>query len=398
MKEEISKLDKVIERAKKEIENINNNDFTIYIYLYDSEGVAKGKEAYLYQTGLALQELGYNVMMLYAKNLIKDKKTGKMIDPFIGVKDWLGEEYSKLPHMNISESALKEKNIEFLTKPSDIFCIPELFTNIMNTLTPGFNEKGEKIGIDSRRIIISQDIDYISDVIPLGRKWSDYKIFDVVTTSDMQSDIIKSYFPYMKTKVVNPMIENRFTPPSKQKELSICIYCDDNKYVNKIVKPFQWKHPLYKFVTIKHLSGMPQELMAEELRKSSIAVWVDRDTSWGNFPLEAIKSDTLVIGMLPENISDWMLNDEKTDIINAGIWVDNIQQLHKLLSSLIEAYITDTVPQDLLDDMDIIKQKYTKDDFKKQIEEVYGGLNNEYKLSLETLIEEVNKKREEINK
>lgn len=398
MKEELSTLDKIIERAQKEVDNIENNNYTIYFNLYDTNGLPKAKEMYLYQTAYTLHELGYNVKMLYAKRLEKNPKTGAMVDTFVGVKDWLGEKYANLPHQNISEEALKESEEEFLTNPSDLFFIPEIFSNIMNNLTPGVNEKGERVGINSRRVIVSQDIDFISDVIPMGREWSDYKIFDVLTTSEMQSDIIKSYFPYMKTKVVNPMIENRFRPSSKQKELSICIFCEDEKYVNKIIKPFQWKNPLFKFVTVKHLAGMTQDAMAEELKKSAIAVWVDRDTSWGYFPIEAIKSDTIVIGLLPENVPDWMNNEDKTDLNNAGIWVDNIQQLHKLLGLLVESFMTDTIPDSIIKDMEVIKQKYTEDEFKANVKKVFESYNEEYKTSLNEIIKEVNERKTNIKK
>ena len=76
-KKEIKTTIKNIEGALKKLED--KKKVRLYFFIADSKGAPVGSLAYTYELAYKLQELGYNVKMLYAEK------------EFIGVKDWLGE-------------------------------------------------------------------------------------------------------------------------------------------------------------------------------------------------------------------------------------------------------------------------------------------------------------------
>ena len=84
---------KAIERINLEIEKIDTKKNSIYFFVIDTKGNPSGSLKYIYKLAKIINDEGYNVTMLYQKN--KDEE-------FIGVGEWLGEEYSNLRHADIA--------------------------------------------------------------------------------------------------------------------------------------------------------------------------------------------------------------------------------------------------------------------------------------------------------
>ena len=78
---EKNKKDNIIENIAKEISKLENREFTFFFFVIDSKGQSNGSVAYVYETALALSEVGYNVKMLHGEK------------EFVGVESWLGEKY-----------------------------------------------------------------------------------------------------------------------------------------------------------------------------------------------------------------------------------------------------------------------------------------------------------------
>jgi hypothetical protein len=140
--------------------------------------------------------------------------------------------------------------------------------------------------------------------------------------------------------------------------------------VNRIVKPFYWKYPLYRWISFRDLRGLPNTMFADALREAAVTIWVDTDTNFGYTPLEAMKSGSIVIGKIPEDIPEWMY-DEDGNINNAGIWFDNINDIYPIIASVVRTWINDSVPVELYNDMVTISERYTPAAQKKAIEDVY---------------------------
>ena len=115
-----------LERVEKAIKDIKDNNFTLYFFVVDSKNVPNGSISYIYQLAKTLNDKGYNVKMLYQleneyteAELYKLKKKDEHIDSnrmFVGVKEWLGDEYADPPHMHLSLE-------EWRLSPSDILFI-----------------------------------------------------------------------------------------------------------------------------------------------------------------------------------------------------------------------------------------------------------------------------------
>lgn len=346
---EENKNNKAKERIENEIELLKNNDYRFIFFVLDTKGNPNGSISYIYETAFQLYTSGHNVVLLH-----QDKD-------FKGVENWLGSKYSSLPHvqMKIEEDDGGE---DFKVGVRDFLFIPEIFSNVM--------EQSKKL--PCKRIIISQNFEYIPEFIPIGKTWFDYGIVDVITTTKHQSDLLKELFPFIKTKIVSPSIAPYFRASVEPKELTVSILSKDQSNINKIVKPFYWKYPLYKWVTFKDLRGLPREEYADILRTSAITVWIDDETSFGYYPIEAIKSGNIVIGKLPYNIPDWLFDDEQeTKLSNSGLWVDNLNDIHKVIASVIQAWMSDEIPMEIIEGMKELSSKFTVENQAEEIKTVY---------------------------
>lgn len=353
----------VVKRIETEIEKLKNKDFNILFYVPDAKCNSNGYVSYIYQMASSLKNLGYNVKMIYNldneysdEELYEIERRGDVADEsriFEGIKDSLGEACSKIEHVNISKTELN-------VSPSDFLIIPEVFAQVMN--------QTKKLAC--KRIALVQNFDYLSDFIPLGTSWANFGITDAIVTTDRLSNMVKSVFPYVNTKTLNPYIPSYFYDDGKQKKLVVNIICKDQKYVNRIIKPFYWKYPILKWVSFRDLRGFPREMFADILREGAITVFVDDDTNFGYSALESIRSGNIVIGKIPNYIPEWM--GDNNGLFDNGIWFNNIDDIYKILADVIVSWMKDDIPSELLEAMKETNKKYQYKDFEKSLEETIG--------------------------
>lgn len=335
---------KAIDRINDSIKSLNTKNFTIYFFVIDTKGTPNGSTQYIYEMAKELIDLNYNVTMLHQEK------------EFVGVLEWLGEEYANIPH-----SCIESENIKI--SASDFLIIPEIFSNVMNQTKE----------LPCKRIIICQNVNYITEFIPLGVSWNNYNIFDVLTTSEIQAVDIKKLFPVIKTNVISPAIPEYFRNNDVPKKLIVSIVTKEQSVVNKIVKQFHWKYPEYRWVTFTDLRGMSRQQFSDTLRESAITVWVDDDTYFGYAPIESIKSGCITIGKLPNVIPEWMYNEEKTGLTNAGVWFNDIRDSQKIIANSIKAFLSDEVPEELYEAMRTFENKYTNDNRREEIKTVFNN-------------------------
>lgn len=360
------KDNKALTRINEEINKINNKEFNIYFFVIDSKGNPSGSLSYIYKLALILSENGYNVGMLYQD------------DEFIGVKDWLGEEYANIPHYNVNNG---DVNISV----SDILFIPEIFASVMNQTKK----------LPCKRIAILQNFNFLTEFIPLSIQWGDYGIVDCITQTKQQSDLIKSYFPYVKTSVIPPYIDDSiFYETDDLKDLYINIVSqNDQSYINRIVKPFYWKYPAYRWVSFKDLRGLSQENFANELRKGCITIWVDTDTNFGYTPIEAMKCGSIVIAKIPNDIPEWA-KDENGNLLENIVWFDNVQDLHSIIANLVIAWTYDNVPKVIKETQDKVISLYTKENTINHLLYYINNVTEKRKNEMISLISTIKKDKE----
>lgn len=198
--------------------------------------------------------------------------------------------------------------------------------------------------------------------------------------------MVNSVFPYVKTKVLTPYIPSYFYEGNEPKKLIVNIITKSQKDANKIIKPFYWKYPMYKWVSFRDLRSYPREMFADYLREGAITIWVDSDTQFGYAPLEAIKSGNIVIGKIPELIPEWMLSEDKTQLLDNGIWFNDINSVHKIIADVIRTWINDDIPSEITDAMKETAKKYSFDEYKVNLDNLINSYINERVKEFEEVI------------
>lgn len=361
---------KALERIDEAISKLEINDFCFYFFVVDCKNVPNGSIQYIYQLAKTLNDKNYKVKMLYQleneydnEELEELKRKEKPIDDtrvFTGVGDWLGEEYMQLEHLNISKQ-------EWTVSPSDFLFIPEVFSSLM--------KQTYQYKAPCKRIVLLHNYDYITEFIPFSDEWGTYGIHDVIANTKAQGDLISSVFPYVNVKILNPYISNIFRKPIKPKKLIVNIISKKTEDVNKIMKQFYWKYPMYKFISFRDLRGYPKEAFAEFLQESAITIWIDNETPFGYSAIEAIKTGNIVIGKVPEHMPEWM--GDENGLFNNGVWTYDLNTIPDILSHVLGSWMQDRIPETLCENMDNVDNLYTFEDYQNNVNEIINGYIND---------------------
>ena len=337
-KTEIKKTIREIEASIKQITSKKNK---LLFFVADSKGTPIGSLAYIYGIAYQLKQMGYNVFMLYAE---KD---------FVGVHDWLGEKYAKLPHLNATKDILD-------VAPCDILFIPELYSSVM----------GETKNLHCKKVAILESFNYMTELIPFGATWESMGVHDCITTSDALKERLLEVFPNVKTYVIRPVIEDLFKENNSGiKQLIVNIVTKEERYVNGVVKTFKWRHPEYGFVTFRYINGKSREEFAKYISEGEITIWLDYETDFGYSALEAMACGNIIIGKIPENAPEWMVTEEGK-LRDNGVWFYNMRQLPDILANVIGAVLHENIPQELHDEVDKTLNMYTQEGQNNDIKEV----------------------------
>ena len=363
--EEKDKKQRAIERLSEEIKKISEKKNNIYFFVYDTKGNPNGGLEYIYKLAKITGDIGYKTAMLY--------QTVDKEDEFVGVGEWLGEEYASIPHYNIAKE-------EVDITPSDVVFIPELFTNVMNQTKK----------LPCKRVAIFQNYDYLTEQMPFAAQWGDFGIMEAITNTKENEEILNDIFPYVKTHVVDPYIDPMFGTSSGPKKLVVNIVSEDPSKVNKIIKPFYWKFPLFRWVSFRDLRGFPKENFAELLRDGAITIWADDNTSFGYSLIEALKSGSIVIAKVPDTKLPWTLN-ENGEYTASCIWFYNINKVHEIIANVVRAWMTDRVPEALLNTADEYKGLYPKENTITQVTECINGIVERRQKEMQELYNNVTK-------
>lgn len=372
MEEQKKQLAEQIGQLKDVLAKLENKDFNLYYFTLDTKGNPTAGIANIYEHVKILNQLGYKAIILHEKNdyKLRGDQEGN------GIADWLGEEYAALPHASIEGQQL---NIS----PADFIVIPEIFSNIMDQVK----------GFPCKKVVFSQSYDYLLELLQIGKRWNvDYGFNDVITTSEKQANYLRSLFPSIRTRVVPVSIPSYFKNSDKPKIPVVSILTRNQGDAAKIAKSFYLQYPLYKWITFKELRGLPRQQFATELAKSCLAVWIDDQSGFGTFPLEAIECDTAVIGKMPNMIPEWMESidaENNYSIKQNGVWTNTTLNIPELIATYLKVWLEDSVPSDLTDAINQTKGQYTEEKQVTIATEVYSSLIedriNELKITLESL-------------
>ena len=368
--EETKQIQEQIKQGENVLKNLEDKNFTLYFFTLDTKGNPTAGIANIYEHVKVLNSLGFKAAILHEKNDYKLRGD----DNGNGLADWLGEEYAALPHVSIEG---QELNIS----PADFIIIPEIFSNIMDQVK----------AFPCKKIVFSQNYDYLLELLPIGKRWNaDYNFHDVITTSEKQARYVNSLFPSIRTHIVPVSIPSYFKDSELPKIPVVSILTRNHGDAAKIAKSFYLQYPIYKWITFKELRGIPRKDFANQLAKSCLAVWIDDQAGFVTFPLEAMECNTPVIGKMPNMIPEWMEGkDEEGNYVikNNGVWTNTTVNIPELIATYIKVWLEDSVPSDLLESMKESTGQYTEEKQVEAINNVYNGLLENRKKEIEAMIQ-----------
>lgn len=361
---------RVMARIDHEISRLRDGGSVFYFFTMDAKNAHNSEIEYIYRIAKSMKDQGYNVKMLYQlENEISDRRKRKqkehdIYNPmddnvFCGVGGWLGEEFMEIEHVNIA------KVNDIAVAPSDFLFIPEAFSSLMLQTSGG--------KLPCKRYAVLYNFDYVTDFIPLGSQWASFGITDCIASTDLQAKKIKSVMPYVSAKVLTPCISDEFHEPDKAKSLIVNIISKEKDDVDKIVKMFYWKYPVYKFVSFRDLRGMSKEGYRQALMDGCITVWCDERTPFGHGALESLKCGDVVIGKVPADIQEWMKTGNGA-ITDGVLWFYSFDDLSDIIASTVNAWMNDDIPQSVYKNgMDIVK-KYPGSEWDGKVRSLVEGI------------------------
>lgn len=359
----------VVERIEKELKKFDDKAFNVYFYVIDTKGVPSGSLLYIYKVAYELHSLGYNVTMLHNES------------EFVGISQWADSKYAELPHSKVSDR-------QVTLSASDFLIIPEIYTDIMS----------QTRDIPCKRVMLVQNFDYLTKIIPVGVHPYEYGITDAIVNTKTTEKLIKNNLPMIKTHVLSPGISDTlFRKNDKPKKMIVNFVVKNGDDASRVVKPFFWKYPQLKWVTFAQLSNLPQEIFADALRDAAITIVIDDTMSFGYAALEALKTGSIVICKIPDNIPDWMLDNG--ELSNSIVWVDNLDEIPDLIANLVAMWVRDDVPEELYNEMEKAAEKHTTSVMKEDVEkvfteELFAARKKEIQDALDKVVSEASKNNE----
>lgn len=323
-----------IDNLQTSLSNLKSKDFTFYFFIVEEQYINAGVIE-VYNQANVLRKLGYNVVMLTDE----EYKTPLFLE----------DELQTLPTRKSSEN--------ITIKPEDFLIIPEIFTNVLEQ-TRQYN---------CNKILLLQSYSNALRGLLPGYSWlRDYNITQIITTNDNLVKFINNFmgqgFDIQKYTIGIP---DYFKKPTLPKELTINYLARNIQEMDMVIKLFYAKFPEYKFITFEDLrTNSKRSEFADKLNKSIGTIFIDRISSFGTLPLEAMKSHNFICGLVPD------MQPEYLDVKN-GLWTSDIFDLPELIGSLISSFIQDSIPQEFYDKMDETVAKYSPEISENSIKNAY---------------------------
>jgi glycosyltransferase involved in cell wall biosynthesis len=374
-------------KIKEFVSKIDSKDFNIYFYCTDTKGNALASVAQIYGHVKTLTGLGYKA------HILTDS------DKYTSVETWLGKDYAELSHIPLTKTiteidpitkkpVTKTVHVDIKITNTDFLIVPEVYANIMQQVTK----------LPCKKIVFCQNYTFISEILPLDKSWSLYGFNDVITTSDELSLFVKSINPSATTYQTPILInDSLFNESKKSKKPYISFVTKDQSDFRVITNMFYRKYPIFRWFTPRDLRNLSQEEFAEALKESCVLVWVDKRSTFGTAPIEAMKCGVPVIGVIPELIPYWMKEEteEGLSIKQNGVWVGSILEIADILNNFCQDYLEDDIPTEITDAMKTTIIDFNYEKSIEGVEKLYSTMFENRKVDILALANEKEIKTEE---
>lgn len=368
-----------LNRVDEQIKKIKDKDFSMFFCVLDTKGVSSGSLEYIYQIAKIAENGGYDVTMLYNCD-VDDKGNETEEDKFVGVADWLGEEFASMKHVNI-QSGPK-------IGPSDIVFVPEVFLmELSSDQDQGFKN------MNCKKVVVFQNYFNAMSTLPISMQLSTLGIKDVVCNSTQNAEAVEKLFPGVHTHVVTPYIDKRFGyDPTDEKKPIINLYCRDKYETKAIITDFYRRYPMYQWVAVMPIERLSMDEAAKQLRTNAITVWSDNRASFGFTALEAMKSGSVVIGKVPETELPW--TDTDGGLNGCCLWFESFHEVADKIARCVRAFTTDSIPQELLSNAAETASKFSEDYTKDMMLATIGKITDDRLKEYESIKSVMKKKKD----
>ena len=342
-----------ISKIENSIENLKNKTSKIYFIVQDTKGNAKASIEYIYNLALSLKNNGYNPIILHEK------------PDYTSVNSWLGDKYDILPHQSIEGQNLQ-------VSPDDFIVVPELFGFVMSQIK----------NLPCGKIVLSQAYDNMLETLNAGETWQQFGFYKCITTSEEQKEYISKVMKNISFDILPPVISDNFKPNELPAKPFISIHSRDQRDTVNLIKTFYLKYPQYRWVTLRDMRGLPQDDFAKKISEGFVSVWIDEPSSYGTFPLESMKSNVPVIGLVPNVLPSWMNEDN-------GIWVNNKTHIVDVIADHLQNWLEDNVSDEFLDKIkSTVESLPTYEDFQTQAVSLF---NEYFSIRLKSFEDQISK-------
>lgn len=306
-----------IDKVKLSIQNLKDKKSKVYFFLHDTKGNARASIKYIYDLALALKNQGMNAIILHEKS------------DYSGVGSWLGDKYmTDIPHQSI-----EGQNLE--VAPEDFLVVPEIFSFMMDQVK----------NLPCGKIVLTQSYAYMLETLQPGQTWNQYGFLKTITTSEVQKEQIAKVMRGQSYDILEPVISDFFAKRKLPPLPIIGVHTREQSDTINLIKTFYLRFPQYRWFTFRDLRGLSQEEFANAISECFVSVWMDRESSYGTFPLESMKVGVPVIGLTPNLIPEWM---NETN----GIWIKDQLLLPDILADWTQNWLEDNISPEIHSSMD----------------------------------------------
>lgn len=345
-----------ISKVENSIKNLKEKKSKVFFFVQDTKGNAKASVSYIYRMAYALNQNGFNVVILHERS------------DYMGVSTWLDSKYSNLTHYSVENQNLQ-------IAPEDFIVIPELFGFVMNQITK----------LPCGKIVLCQSYDYITETLEPGQNWNQLGFLKCITTSEEQKEYVSNIMRNVSFDIVEPFIPNHFVKQTLPPKPIIAIHTRDQRDSINFIKSFYLKFPQYRWVTFRDIRGLSEKELTKVLEECFVSVWIDEISSYGTFPLESMKMGIPVIGLVPNLFPKWMNEDN-------GVWLNNKIEMVDYVADYLQNWLEDNINEAVFDEMSkTIETLPSEETFTSKVIELFESYLSKRAESME---EQINKFKE----